>query len=251
VAGEWIKVETCTSGKAEIIRLARLLSVNRDEAIGMAVRFWVWADSNTVDGVVDGVASQDVDAVLSTPGLCRALEMVGWLQIDAQKESITIPKFARHNGESAKKRALKNERQARWRDGHVDAVVDAHVDTHASTREEKRREDIKNNYIVGQKKPDFRNQAVEILDFLNSKTGRHYKPGAANLEMIVARLRDGATVEECRGVIAKKCREWIGDADMNLYLRPGTLFNRTKFAQYQGELGAPHANTPELKVVST
>lgn len=117
--------------------MARLLSVKRDEAIGIAVRFWVWADSNTVDGVVDGVASHDVDAVLSCPGLCRSLEAVGWLQIDNEKESITIPKFLRHNGESAKKRGLKNERQARWRD----SSVDAHVDVVASTREEKRRED--------------------------------------------------------------------------------------------------------------
>jgi DNA replication protein DnaT len=240
VAVGWIKVETCTSGKAEIIRLARLLSMKHDEALGVVIRFWVWADSNTVDGVVDGVASTDVDAVLSCPGLCRGLEAVGWLIIDKEKERITIPKFSRHNGESAKKRALSSERQARWRAGNVDGLVDATP----PTREEKRREDKKNNYIVG--KPDYRNQALEILDFLNSKTGRHYKPGAANLEMIVARLKDGATVEECRGVIAKKCREWIGDADMNLYLRPGTLFNRTKFAQYQGELGAP-----ELKVVAS
>lgn len=137
MAGEWIKVETCLPGKAEVIRLARLLSMKRDEAIGAAVRFWIWADSNTVDGVVDGVAPQDVDAVLSTPGLCRALESVGWLQIDSKNERITIPKFIRHNGESAKKRALKNERQARWRDG----VVDAHVDADAPL--EKRREEKK------------------------------------------------------------------------------------------------------------
>lgn len=137
MAGEWIKVETCLSGKAEVIRLARLMSVKRDEALGMVVRFWVWADSNTVDGVVDGVASQDVDAVLSTPGLCRALELVGWLQIDSEKERITIPKFSRHNGESAKKRALKNERQAKWRAN----LVDAHVDADASL--EKRREEKK------------------------------------------------------------------------------------------------------------
>jgi hypothetical protein len=40
-------------------------------------------------------------------------------------------------------------------------------------------------------------------------------------------------------VIAKKCREWLHDEHMNEYLRPATLFNRTKFAQYQGELVPP------------
>ena len=81
-------------------------------------------------------------------------------------------------------------------------------------------------------KPD----ATALLEFLNEKTGRHYKPVKANIEMIAARLRDGATVAECQQVIAKKCREWAGDEKMNIYLRPATLFNRTKFAQYQGEL---------------
>jgi hypothetical protein len=135
VAGDWIKVETCTAGKAEIIRLARILSMSHREALGAVVQFWSWADSNTVDGLVDGVALQDVDAVLSCPGLCAALEMVGWLQVDKEKERIRIPKFARHNGESAKKRALTNRRQAKWRN----AVVDGDASTKASTREEKRR----------------------------------------------------------------------------------------------------------------
>lgn len=80
--------------------------------------------------------------------------------------------------------------------------------------------------------------ARAILDFLNEKTGRRYQPVKANIEMIVARLKDGATIEEMRMVVAKKCREWSGDPKMAIYLRPATLFNRTKYAQYQGELGA-------------
>jgi uncharacterized phage protein (TIGR02220 family) len=230
VAVGWIKVETCTSGKAEIIRLARLLSMKHDEALGAVVRFWVWADSNTVDGVVDGVASTDVDAVLSCPGLCRGLEAVGWLIIDKEKERITIPKFERHNGESDKKRALSSERQARWRAGNVDGLVDATP----PTREEKRREEKKKNNNTVRHTPDV----LSLLQFLNEKTGRNYQPVRANIELILARLKDGASVDDCRAVIAKKCREWAGDPKMSFYLRPATLFNRTKFAQYQGELGA-------------
>ena len=78
----------------------------------------------------------------------------------------------------------------------------------------------------------------EVLTFLNEKTGRNYRPVKANIEMIAARLKEGATVDECRQVIAKKCREWRADEKMESYLRPKTLFNRTNFAQYQGELTA-------------
>lgn len=84
----------------------------------------------------------------------------------------------------------------------------------------------------------LRAHAVEVLTFLNEKANRAYKPLPANVDMIVARLREGATLEDCRAVVAKKCREWLADPTMNTYLRPATLFNRTKFAQYQGELVA-------------
>jgi hypothetical protein len=52
----------------------------------------------------------------------------------------------------------------------------------------------------------YKPQAVEILDFLNEKTGSRFQPVEANIELIVARLKDGATVEECRAVIARKFR---------------------------------------------
>lgn len=82
----------------------------------------------------------------------------------------------------------------------------------------------------------YQHTALKVLEFLNVKTGRHYRPVKANLEMIIARIKEGATEVELRQVVAKKTREWAGDEKMNQYLRPATLFNRTKFAQYQGEL---------------
>lgn len=88
----------------------------------------------------------------------------------------------------------------------------------------------------------YRKESIEVLEFLNLKTGRRYQPVKANLEMIAARLKEGATVVECRQVIAKKCREWGADEKMAMYLRPGTLFNRSKFANYQGELGGSDGN---------
>ena len=96
-------------------------------------------------------------------------------------------------------------------------------------------EDEKNN--VGQ-------DARRILAFLNERAGRRYQDNKTNLDFIKARLKDGATVTECRQVIVKKCREWKGDQTMDIYLRPATLFNKTKFAQYQGELVAAPEDVP-------
>lgn len=88
------------------------------------------------------------------------------------------------------------------------------------------------------KKQLFHSQAVEVLQFLNEKTGRAYRPVEANLKLITARLKSGATPSECYQVVAKKSREWKGNAEMDQYLRPATLFNATKFEQYVGELVA-------------
>jgi len=89
--------------------------------------------------------------------------------------------------------------------------------------------------VLSNGKQRFKTDAEEILVFLNNKTGSRYRPVVANLDLIAARLKEGATPDECRQVIAKKAREWKG-SEMEGYLRPATLFNRTKFAQYQGEL---------------
>lgn len=85
-------------------------------------------------------------------------------------------------------------------------------------------------------KKNFNTEAIEVLTFLNEKTGRHYRPTDSNLKMIQARLREGATVADCRQVIAKKVREWATNEKMRDYLRPATLFNAMKFSQYSGEL---------------
>ena len=85
------------------------------------------------------------------------------------------------------------------------------------------------------------NEARALLDFLNVKAGRSFRPVPATLRLISARLKEGASVQECRGVIARMVREWNrepkepGEKDMRPYLRPETLFNATKFESYRGQ----------------
>jgi uncharacterized phage protein (TIGR02220 family) len=92
----------------------------------------------------------------------------------------------------------------------------------------------------------YRGTAKRVIAFLNEKTGSVFKPGEANVEPIVARLKEGATETELRQVVVRKCREWKGDEKMARYLRPKTLFNRTNFANYQGELVANDSRAEPL-----
>lgn len=84
-------------------------------------------------------------------------------------------------------------------------------------------------------KPD---DAAEVLEHLNAKVGKHFQPVAANTDLIRNRLRDGASVDDCKAVIDAKHAEWGNDPKMSAYLRPATLFNASKFAQYVGQLGS-------------
>ena len=84
-------------------------------------------------------------------------------------------------------------------------------------------------------KQKYKEDAIQVLEFLNMKTGKHYRPLKANLDLIAARLAEGAQVSDCRGIIVRQARKWMG-TDQEMYLRPATLFNATKFAQYSGEI---------------
>jgi uncharacterized phage protein (TIGR02220 family) len=84
----------------------------------------------------------------------------------------------------------------------------------------------------------YRATAKEILAFLNEKTGKKFEDVDVHLELIVARLREGTSPDDLRSVIAMKCREWLGDPKTSTWLRPKTLFGKTNFAQYKGELKA-------------
>lgn len=82
-----------------------------------------------------------------------------------------------------------------------------------------------------------------ILDYLNQATGKAYRPVRANIDLIAARLKEGATVEDCHAVVNAKVADWKDDATWSGYLRPATLFNAKNFANYVGQLSdvRPHA----------
>lgn len=135
-------MELSTPDKPEVLRMARILGIDKDAVLGKLFRVWAWFDKNTVDGHVDGVVSTDVDGVVLQVGFTSAMQQVGWFEFDDDAQWVRLVNFDRHNGETAKNRALKNKRQSKWR-ANVDGNVDAKPSTDASTREEKRREEKK------------------------------------------------------------------------------------------------------------
>lgn len=82
---------------------------------------------------------------------------------------------------------------------------------------------------------EFCANVKEIVEYLNSTIGSHYKPSVEKTRTFIrARLREGFTVEDFKTVIDKKARAWLGNREMQKFLRPETLFG-TKFEGYLNE----------------
>lgn len=110
MADFWIKVEKSTPDKPEIFEMADILGLDPDCVLGKLIRFWCWADSNSSDGHIKSVTNVLIDRVTLVTGFAEAMKKVGWL------EDGEIPNFARHLGESAKKRAKDAERKRKSRE---------------------------------------------------------------------------------------------------------------------------------------
>ena len=84
-------------------------------------------------------------------------------------------------------------------------------------------------------------KAIEVLEFLNTKTGRKYRGldgnghPTVNLKLIIDRMKTGIDVQDFKTMIARKHRDWSADDKMKQYLRPSTLFRASNFEQYLGE----------------
>lgn len=113
MAGDWIKVESSTADKPEIHAMARHLNVLPETILGALIRVWVWADQQSIDGNALAVTENVLDRISCVTGLAQAMRSVGWLE--GADGALSLPRFDRHNGKSAKNRAVSNARVKRFR----------------------------------------------------------------------------------------------------------------------------------------
>jgi uncharacterized phage protein (TIGR02220 family) len=106
------------------------------------------------------------------------------------------------------------------------------------------------NFIQKQKEETKRynmssnSQLAEVIDYLNKKANKKFRPVESHLRLIRARLKEGYTVEEMKQVIDMKVSDWLTDKERNQYLRPSTLFNCEKFNNYVGNLASKTTYNP-------
>jgi len=119
MAGDWIIVENVTPDKPEIFQIAEQFGIDPDAVLGKVIRIWIWADQQTYDGDAGSVTLALLDRVAGMEKFGKALQRAGWLRKEGGR--FVFPNFDRHNGQTAKQRALTRKRMAKLRGKTGDA----------------------------------------------------------------------------------------------------------------------------------
>ncbi|WP_345756090.1 DNA replication domain protein [Klebsiella variicola] len=138
MAGDWIKMRADLHTHPKVVRMASALKADRLRIVGGLHSAWCLFDVHSVDGFLDGYSPETLDDLIGFPGFARAMMAVGWLEEDG--ESLVMPRFEAHNGQSAKRRAQDADRKRVKRNVVKMSASDA---DEMRTREEKRREEVK------------------------------------------------------------------------------------------------------------
>lgn len=140
----WIRLREDLHDNPAVVTIASRVTVTPCHVVGALARVWAWAGRLAEDGVVKHATPGMIDTITHTSGLAAAMEVVGWLVVG--ESYLKFPKWDRHNGENARKRALVAERQRRCRAKAVTHVTrDAKRDVTPKRRGEEKREEKKKN----------------------------------------------------------------------------------------------------------
>ena len=231
MAGDWIKMRSKLHDDPTVMRLMTATGLDRFAVVGRLHAYWSWTDEHAdIDengnAHVTGIALQHIDTLVAHPGFSDALVLVGWLEVDGDR-GLNIPRYASHNGETAKKRAQVNKRVRRHRERINDDVTQLkRTERYESvTREEKRREEKKEAQPPVIHSPDsVGSRGAAALEGLRALSLQEAKipggpdtpaailasvlfangcKGTANHPLVVEWAQLGFTVEKLKTAIAK------------------------------------------------
>lgn len=119
MAQDWIKVCKETIDKPEIEHISSMMDCSHEEAFGYWFRLYSYADTATADGFIPYVNLRGLARSAHVPEkVCEALAspLVGWIIVTTgDNAGVKFTNWDRHNGESAKKRAMTCNRMQKYR----------------------------------------------------------------------------------------------------------------------------------------
>lgn len=112
MAGEWIAVDLSLPEKQEFQELLDVTRRAECEVHYLLVRMWGWASLHSSDGTARMTLPRMVRLWGGDEHFWRAVHAVGWLVIDDEKATITVPGWDRRFSKSAKNRMQHRDRAA-------------------------------------------------------------------------------------------------------------------------------------------
>jgi hypothetical protein len=146
MAGEWIAYDLGLPDKPEVQELIDLTGEPVEVVTFRLLRLWGWAAMNTTDGRARMTVPRLVRTCGADADFWRAVEAVGWLEIDETDASVAIPGWDRRFSQAAKSRLQHADRSAahedkRRRAGAPGAQAPERP-AHERRRGEERREEV-------------------------------------------------------------------------------------------------------------
>jgi hypothetical protein len=137
MAGDWIKMRKDLREDPAVILISDSVGLDEDAVVGKLHRIWCWADSQLRDGNAHSVTQSWLDRFIGVTGFAQAMQRAGWLVVS--DDGLSFPNFDRHNGQTAKARALTSSRvrQHRLRKCNAPSVTESLPE---KRREENKRE---------------------------------------------------------------------------------------------------------------
>lgn len=151
----WIKWTKQLQNKREVALVASRLKRDKHEIAGRLMAMWEWCDDNISDDCIDDDetacitlgdgALEFLDSITGLPGLAKSLTDpdVNWLQLDDVGQ-VKFIHHGRHNGTSAKSRALEARKKQKQRSKSKKTNPDSVPRRTGQKRDQKREDKIRN-----------------------------------------------------------------------------------------------------------
>lgn len=114
MAKDWIKMRVDLPSHPKVVRILSATKSDKFCVVGGLHAVWSVFDTHSIDGRLEGYTPETMDHIIGWEGFSGALINVGWLEYDGN-ETLAMPDFDVHNGQSAKRRAEETERKRKTR----------------------------------------------------------------------------------------------------------------------------------------
>jgi uncharacterized phage protein (TIGR02220 family) len=226
-------------------RLARTLGINRAWALGILEALWHWAGKFAQIGDVGRHDDRDIAEACFWNGkptiLIEALVECGWLE-RCPTHRLIIHDWSDHADGAVRKYVERNKLEfvsnVQTQSGQCLDSGQKSLPAFRPSPEPK---------PLPEPKPDadadesdkYHLHARAALAILSEASGKKFRETDPSLMVISARLKEpGVDIDGVRKMILRQCKCWLGTS-MAEYLRPETLFRRSKFDGYYAAKDSP------------